>query len=109
MAACEVLKTNDAMNPRNNCHRLSVELNEHFDFREIHSFRNFSKQRFEKAVDVVIDMSRTRYIDSSGVALLLCLYNWVRAPKVNVIAINCSPAITEILNSSQCGSRVEIR
>lgn len=89
-------------------HQLHIQLGEHFDFRSIHSFRQYSKERFEIDTEVIVDMSETRYIDSSGVALLLCLYQWVHAPHVTVSAVNCDPAIRHILAHSQCGEKIII-
>ena len=102
MSACEAIK--DKINQ----HQLHIQLGEHFDYRSIHSFRQFSKERFKKDTEVIIDMAETRYIDSSGVALLLCLYQWVRAPEVIVTVINCNPVIENILNHSHCGNKINI-
>jgi anti-anti-sigma factor len=101
MSACEAYQGNAKQ-------QLHIQLGEHFDFRSIHSFRQYSKEQFAKETEVVVDMQSTRYIDSSGVALLLCLFQWVHAPHVTVSAINCNPAIKHILLMSQCGDKVII-
>lgn len=84
---------------------VTIVLEEHFDFRSINSFRAQCCGKYKENVDVVIDMSATRYMDSSGVALLLCLYQWVRAPKVKVYISNCHSDIRDILSRSRLGGK----
>jgi anti-anti-sigma factor len=84
---------------------LTIELEEHFDFRFINSFRSQCCGKYNEDVDVVIDMLATRYMDSSGVALLLCLYQWVKAPKVEVYISNCHNDIRDILLRSRVAGK----
>ncbi len=87
---------------------LNIELSEHFDYRSIHSFRRFCRERFDCETEVIIDMAATRYIDSSGVALLMCLYQWIKAPLVTVIVVNCAPAVETLLRRSICKDKIVI-
>ena len=80
---------------------LRMTLGEHFDYRSIHSFRNFCKEKLLVDAHVQIDMKHTRYVDSSGVALLHCLQQWIHAPLVVVQVINCRPEIRKILAQSR--------
>lgn len=83
-------------------HRVvNVDLDEHFDYRSIHHFKCLRGDKSEQWVEVVVDMSRTRFMDSSGVALLLCLFKWIKAPHVVVRISHCSPAIRSILQQSR--------
>ncbi len=102
------MSASEAINKEDSRQRLVIELEEHFDFRSIHRFRSYCTQRFEGDTEIIIDMDATRYIDSSGIALLLCLYQWVRAPKVEVTVVNCSPSIKHLLIKSHCGEKILI-
>ena len=55
-----------------------------------------------------VDMTHTRYVDSSGVALLHCLQHWIDAPMVVVRVINCHPNIYQILSASRLSHTILI-
>jgi len=76
----------------------TVFLDEHFDYRSIHTFRRSCPKEILSGMTVTIDMRATRYIDSSGVALLVSLYHQVRSDGVSVNVINCSADIRRILS-----------
>lgn len=79
---------------------LTIQLGEHCDYRSIHGFRALCRELYQQEVEVIVDMQRTRYMDSSGVALLHCLFHWVRAPKVYVNIAHCSPVMRELLSAA---------
>lgn len=81
--------------------RLSISTAEHFDYRSIPVFKNLCKDKLDIDVEVVIDMTLTRYVDSSGMALLHCLQQWVRAPRVTVRLVNCNSQLRQILSRSR--------
>lgn len=81
---------------------------EHFDYRSIHTFKNLCNEKLDVAAHVVIDMQKTRYIDSSGVALLYCLQHWIKAPQVSVQVINCSPDMRCLLSLGRLAHHVQI-
>ena len=88
---------------------LRLNLSEHFDFRSIHSFRNLYTEKSLSNVEVVVDMSATRYIDSSGIALLECLRHWIKAPKATVVRItNCCPQLHEVLLLSKLSHTIAV-
>jgi anti-anti-sigma factor len=87
---------------------LKVELSEHFDYRSIHRFRNLCTEKMSTDVHVVVDMAATRYVDSSGVALLHCLQKWINAPMVIVQVVNCCPEMRRILSSSRLSHHILI-
>lgn len=79
---------------------LMIQLGEHCDYRSIHNFRALCRESFEREVEVIVDMKRTSYMDSSGVALLHCLFHWVRAPKVHISISNCNQALKTLLSKA---------
>jgi anti-anti-sigma factor len=87
---------------------LEVSTDEHFDYRSIHRFKNLCTERLAGDAHVTVDMSHTRYIDSSGVALLHCLQHWIDAPMVVVRVINCCPDIHQILSCSRLSHTILI-
>lgn len=76
----------------------TVFLDEHFDYRSIHTFRRSCPKEILSGMKVTIDMQATRYIDSSGVALLVSLYHQIRTEGVCVNVINCRPEVKRILS-----------
>jgi anti-anti-sigma factor len=88
--------------------QIPVLLQEHFDYRSIAQFRNLCPKPINEPVNIVLDMAATRYIDSSGMALIMCLFQWVRAPQVSVQLINCSPAVRRLIELSRCRNKVSI-
>lgn len=87
---------------------LRVHLGEHFDFRSIHSFRHLCTEKLEVTAEVIVDMSQTRYVDSSGAALLHCLQHWINAPAVDVQVINCCPDVRRILSLCKSFDNINI-
>lgn len=87
---------------------LTISLKEHFDYRSIHEFRTLCPSKMDCWVEVVIDMSKTRYMDSSGIALLLCLKKWINAPHVTLRVIHCNSEIRHILELSHCEDKITI-
>ena len=85
--------------PDADCLLLHICTDEHFDYRSIHTFKNLCKDKLDREVHVTVDMIKTRYIDSSGMALLHCLQHWVDAPRVVVRVANCSPELRHIFTS----------
>jgi anti-anti-sigma factor len=80
---------------------LEVSTGEHFDYRSILVFKQLCTEKLEGDAHVIVDMTHTRYVDNSGIALLHCLQHWIDAPKVKVSVTNCRPEIYQILNCSR--------
>ena len=83
---------------------LHLTVGEHFDYRSIHTFRNLYTEKLDCDAHVIIDMSSTRYADSSGVALIQCLQQWIKAPMVIIKIVNCRPNIRLLLTQAQLPS-----
>ena len=85
-----------------------ITLPECFDYTAIDPFSQLKNTLHSCPIEVVIDMHRTRCIDSSGIALLFCLWHWIKAPEVSVRVINATSAIAGQLKSGLHGSKLII-
>ena len=90
-------------------HVFEITLEEHFDYRSIQQFRKLSTDKMQESVQVLVDMRATRYIDSSGIALLHCLRHWIRSPEVSVELLNCSAELRQILPLSKLHASISLR
>jgi anti-anti-sigma factor len=99
MGACEVV---ESLSPQ---HSVTIQLAEHFDYRSIHHFQQLYQGKLENVVEVVVDMAFTRYVDSSGIALLLCLYQWLSNPQSIVRITHCRPAVRQVLALARCDGK----
>jgi anti-anti-sigma factor len=98
MGVCE------AVDPFNN-NSVTIQLAEHFDYPSVHHFKQAYQGNLNNAMEVVVDMAFTRYIDSSGIALLIRLCHWVGQPACVVKVTHCRPAVRQILALARCEAR----
>lgn len=84
-----------------------VIADERLDYKSINCFKNLCPTRLEQPACVVIDMSNTRYADSSGLALLHCLQHWIKAPEVYVRLENCPDDIRRVLMLDRLAKHIE--
>jgi anti-anti-sigma factor len=99
MGVCE------AVVPLTNNDSVTIQLAEHFDYRSVHHFKQAYQGNLNNAIEVVVDMAFTRYIDSSGIALLMRLCHWVSHPGCVVKITHCRPAVRQILVLARCEAR----
>jgi anti-anti-sigma factor len=99
MGVCE------AVNPFTNNDSVTIQLAEHFDYRSVHHFKQAYQGSLNEVMEVVVDMAFTRYIDSSGIALLVRLCHWVGQPACVVKVTHCRPAVRQILVLARCEGR----
>ena len=85
--------------------RVTIQLAEHFDYRSVHHFKQSYQGNLNDALEVVVDMAFTRYIDSSGIALLMRLCHWVTHPACVVKVTHCRPSVRQILVLAKCEGR----
>ena len=86
---------------------LTLKLNERFDYESIHSFHRVLRQA-QPEDEIVVDMGCTRYIDSSGLGLLIGLQRAMRSQHKPIAVINCCPAIRQILKACHLERRFDI-
>ena len=85
-----------------------IVLEEYVDYRCLPTFRRLSTDKMEESVVVKVNMSETRFIDSSGIALLHCLRHWIRSPDVSVHLLNCRDDLRHMLPSSKLHSSITL-
>jgi anti-anti-sigma factor len=95
----------EAVVPLTNNDSVTIQLAEHFDYRSVHHFKQAYQGNLNNAIEVVVDMAFTRYIDSSGIALLMRLCHWVSHPECVVKVTHCRPAVRQILALARCEAR----
>ena len=86
--------------------RISADV--HLDYRSIPTFKNLCNDKLAVPAHVIVDLAKTRYIDSSGVALLHCLRHWINAPSVTLQVINCPPELRHCLSVGQLGHYIQV-
>ena len=94
----------EAVDPFTN-NSVTIQLAEHFDYRSAHHFKQAYQGSLDEVMEVVVDMAVTRYIDSSGIALLIRLCHWVSQPACVVKVTHCRPAVRQILALARCEGR----
>ena len=72
------------------------DFNLHKDFRELYSSYNVDN----KVREYVIDLSDTKYMDSSALGMLLLLREYSGGDTGNIKIVGCNPEIQEILEIS---------
>lgn len=87
----------------------NLALEETFDYRAIGQFRDLSTEKMDSNVLVLVDMTRTRSVDKTGISLLHCLLHWIRAPVVNVHMLNCHSELRQSLSEAQLHSSIILR
>jgi len=76
---------------------LSVKVSGRFDFSLHQDFRKLSENQAKNAKTISIDLSRTDYIDSSALGMLLILRDKVGDNKSAIKIVNAKPDVKKIL------------
>lgn len=86
----------------------SIALDERFDYSSVDPFTRLKHRKHDCPVEVVVDMSATRFIDSSGIALLFCLLHWIKSPALKITVTNAAPDIKVLLGKARHGDKLTI-
>ncbi len=76
---------------------LYIAVSGRFDFGVHQQFRNASEQAEQGVKTIEVDLSRTEYLDSSALGMLLVLRDKVGENKDAVILKNAGPGVRKIL------------
>lgn len=68
-----------------------------FDFKLHRAFRELYEDAPPEISSFVIDLTRTDYMDSSALGMLLLLREHVNGDRMRVRIVNCNPEIRKIL------------
>ena len=80
-----------------------------FDFKLHRSFREMYEAAPPEISNFVIDMSKTQYMDSSALGMLLLLREHVGGNRERVRIVNCNSEIRKILEIANFDKLFEIR
>jgi anti-anti-sigma factor len=79
-----------------------------FDFKLNRAFREMYQQAPDNIRCFVIDLSRTHYMDSSALGMLLLLREHVHEDRSRVRIVRCNPEIRKILEIANFDKLFEI-
>ncbi len=79
-----------------------------FDFKLNRAFREMYEDAPPEVRSYVIDLSRTHYMDSSALGMLLLLREHVREDRLRVRIVRCNPEIRKILEIANFDKLFEI-
>ncbi|MBF0226366.1 MAG: STAS domain-containing protein [Desulfobacterales bacterium] len=76
---------------------LTVGIPDRFDITLFQSFTEAYKSKIESISKIVVDLSNTKYIDSSALGMLMLMRERAGGEKAKVDIINASPNVKKIL------------
>jgi len=79
----------------NNGNSVYITVGERFDFRSHHEFRGGYRDEKPDAI-YTIDLSKTNYIDSSALGMLLLLREFAGSDSANINITGCNESIKKI-------------
>lgn len=89
--------------------KLTIEIQGRFDFNVYKDFRLAYENRLKENPIIVIDFSKTEYIDSSALGMLLVLREQAGGDNAKIKIISCNDEIKKILSISNFGILFEIQ
>jgi len=84
-----------------NCKEISIAIDERFDFSLHQQFRDAYIKCEEQGAQFVIDLSKTHYMDSSALGMILLLKDHAEKLSGNVIINRPTDAVNKILEIAQ--------
>ena len=88
-----------AISVTNSENGLTITIDGRFDFSSHKEFRDAYRD-VDPGANYVVDMSKTDYMDSSALGMLLLLREYAGADKAKISITGCSPDIRKILTIS---------
>ncbi|VAX07707.1 hypothetical protein MNBD_GAMMA26-821 [hydrothermal vent metagenome] len=79
---------------------LTICLGERFDFSSHEQFRGAYKEADAKNIAISIDFSKTEYIDSAALGMLLVLRERAGGDRANITLGSCRTSIQQIMDIS---------
>jgi anti-anti-sigma factor len=86
----------------------TIKIAGRFDFSSQRDFRNAYKKDAEDAINFIVDLSETEYIDSSALGMLLLLNEHAESLNGHVKLSKPAPAIRDILSVANFEKLFEI-
>ena len=76
---------------------ITIDISGRFDFSLHQEFRQVYEHTPGAAVQYIIDLSHTEYLDSSALGMLLLLREYAGGDQANITIVHCRPQVKKIL------------
>ena len=96
-------------NYKNQGKELTIDVGAKFDFSRVEDFRNAYAGLDTSVEHISIDLSRTEYMDSSALGMLLNMQKALSDRKLTYSIENARPQVEKILKISRFDKKFEIR
>ncbi|WP_338516883.1 STAS domain-containing protein [Alteromonas gracilis] len=94
---------------RNQGKMLTIDVGTKFDFSRVEDFRNAYADLNPDVEHIAVDLSRTDYMDSSALGMLLNMQKALSERKLTYSIDNARPQVAKILKISRFDKKFEIR
>ena len=81
-------------------HTLTIRIEGRFDFSTHQAFRNAYEHEDREVRNFIVDLSRTTYLDSSALGMLLLLRDYAGGDSARIELRNCNNDVRRILTIS---------
>ncbi|MEG1990154.1 MAG: anti-sigma factor antagonist [Clostridia bacterium] len=90
---------------------LNISLEEELDVNSCRTLRNIIDGYIMKyePKEVIVDLTNVKFMDSSGIGLLIGRYNLVKLLDSKMIVINATKNIKRVLELSNIAKKIELR
>jgi anti-anti-sigma factor len=87
---------------------LTIFVEEKFDFGKVQDFRLAYSEGSEGVNSIVIDLSKTEYMDSSALGMLLNMQKSLKDSVTSFKINHCRPPVLKILQIARFGKKFDI-
>lgn len=88
---------------------VTILVGERFDFNVHREFRACYKSMINSASEYTVDLTNTRYMDSSALGMLLLLREQAGGEKSRISIVNCCDDILKVLTISNFNKLFDVR
>lgn len=88
---------------------LVIDVGTKFDFSKVEEFRNAYSELNDGVTHIAVDLSRTEYMDSSALGMLLNMQKTLAAKELSYSIENARPQVAKILKISRFDKKFEIK
>lgn len=88
---------------------LMISVGERFDFSKVEEFHHAYQSLPEDAEYIAVDLSRTEYMDSSALGMLLNMQKKLSDKAITYRIVNPRPQVAKILKISRFDKKFEIQ
>ena len=88
---------------------LVIDVGTKFDFSKVEDFRNAYSELNDGVTHIAVDLSRTEYMDSSALGMLLNMQKTLAGKELYYSIENARPQVAKILKISRFDKKFEIK